>query len=191
MAALLKKSIILRLVRYKHSKPMNMLKHIVLTIVLLTVSTNLCAQDNSVNWLSFGQLEDSLAVQPKKIYIDFYAEWCAYCKKMDEAAYKNPEIVQTLNTEYYAVKMDAETRDAIAFDGYIFENKQLGKKRNPVHEIPLLLASREGASFSLPAVVVLDESFRVTDRYFEYLSPKKMLKILKNDRRTFDLGKGK
>jgi len=143
------------------------------------MSTNLCAQDDSVNWLSFEQLEDSLAVQPKMIYIDFYAEWCAYCKKMDEAAYKDPLVIKILNTEYYAVKMDAETTDAIAFDGHIFENKQLGKKRNPVHEIPLLLASRERAPFSLPAVVVLDESFRVIDRYFEYLSPKKMLGVLK------------
>ncbi|CAN0601957.1 unnamed protein product, partial [Ectocarpus sp. 12 AP-2014] len=59
-----------------------------------------------------------------------------------------------------------------------FTNKQVGKSRNPVHELPLLLASREGIPFSLPAVVILDESFTVTKRYFEYLSPKRMMIIL-------------
>ncbi len=151
----------------------------VLVLAQLMVFTKLCAQDRSINWLSFEQLEDSLVVKPKKVYIDFYAKWCAYCKKMDETAYKDPQIIKTLNTEYYAVKMDAETTDAITFDGQIFVNKQVHKKRNPVHEIPLLLASRDKFPFSLPAIVVLDESFQITGRYFEYLSPKRMISVLK------------
>ncbi len=159
---------------------MNIKKHSILTIVMLMALTKLSAQGNSINWLSFAQLEDSLAVQPKKVFVDFYAEWCAYCKKMDEAAYKDPQIIKILNTEYYAVKMNAETTDTIVFDEQVFENKQLNKKRNPVHEIALLLASRDGFPFSLPAIVVLDESFQVTGRYFEYLSPEKMFRIIED-----------
>lgn len=163
---------------------MNIKKQIALTIVLITALTTLSAQDITINWLSFEQLEDALAVKPKKVFVDFYAEWCAYCKKMDEAAYKDSQIIKILNTEYYAVKMNAETTDTITFDGQIFENKQLGKTRNPVHEIPLLLASRDGFPFSLPATVVLDASFQVTNRYFEYLSPKRMTTILKSSATT-------
>jgi thioredoxin-related protein len=158
---------------------MNIKKQILLLLVLLIGVTKLSAQDTAIDWLSFEQLEDSLAVQPKKVYIYFYAEWCAYCKKMDERAHKDPLIIQILNTEYYAVKMDAETTHAITFDSQIFVNKQVKKKRNPVHEIALLLASRDGFPFLLPAIVVLDESFEVTGRYFEYLSPKRMTSVLK------------
>jgi thiol-disulfide isomerase/thioredoxin len=141
---------------------------------------NLHAQEQKVRWLTFKQLQDSLAVKPKKVFIDFYAEWCAYCKKMEQATYKNLDVISKLNQEYYAVKMDAESRDTILFDGKKFKNKSYGKKRNAVHDIPLLLASREGAPFSLPAIVLLDESFRVTNRYFEYIAPKKMLSLLEN-----------
>lgn len=141
-------------------------------------SISLQAQNKAINWLSFEQLEDSLAVKPKKVFINFYADWCAYCKKMDEAAYKDPRVISILNTDYYAVKMNAEAANDISFDGQLFSNKQFGKKRNPVHEIALLLASREGIPFSLPAIVILDESFTVTKRYFEYLSPKKMQIVL-------------
>jgi len=147
-------------------------------ILALTATTPLLAQEDQVQWLTFEQLEDSLAVNPKKVFIDFYADWCVYCKKMDQAAFKDPQIVAQLNTEYYAVKMDAETTDTIVFSGDTFVNKQLGNKRNPTHEIPLLLASRKGKPFSLPAVVLLDAQFAITQRHFTYLSPKKLNKIL-------------
>ncbi|MGB5818702.1 MAG: thioredoxin fold domain-containing protein [Saonia sp.] len=157
---------------------MNILKYL-LVITVLTVSSKLSAQDAAINWLNFEQLEDSLSVKPKKVFIDFYAEWCTYCKKMDKAAFKVPEIVSKLNSEYYAVKMNVETSDTIIFEGQKYLNKDFGKKRNAIHEIPLLLASREGIPFSLPAIIMFDESFTVTHRYFEYLAPKRMLEILK------------
>ncbi|MEM9024458.1 MAG: thioredoxin domain-containing protein, partial [Bacteroidota bacterium] len=41
----------------------------------------------AVNWLTFEQLEDSLAIHPKKVFIDFYANWCSYCRKMDKVVF--------------------------------------------------------------------------------------------------------
>jgi thioredoxin-related protein len=136
------------------------------------------AQDQSIRWLSFEQLEDSLDMAPKKVFINFYADWCVYCKKMDRVAFRDPGVVSRLNAHYYAVRMDVESMDTIVFDGQKYLNREFGKKRNPVHEIPRLLASRDGIPFSLPAIVVLDESFRVQQRHFRYISPKKMREIL-------------
>ena len=138
------------------------------------------AQNESINWLSFEQLEDSLAMAPRKVFIDFYADWCSYCKKMDRVAFRDPDVISILNSEYYAVRMDAETKDTIVFDEQRYVNREYGKIRNPVHEIPRLLASRDGIPFTLPAIVILDESFRVRKRYFEYIPPQRMLEILEN-----------
>jgi len=145
---------------------------LVLTVIL-AAETN--AQTEAINWLTFEQLEDSLKVQPKKVIIDFYADWCSYCKKMDKVGFKNSEVISRINLEYYAVRMDAETTDTITFGGQKFVNKQVRNRRRATHEIALMLGSREGVPFSLPVVVLLDESFKVTSRHFEYLSPKKML----------------
>ncbi len=159
------------------------MKRIFLLVLVFSVfitSPKLLAQKNEIKWMTFDQLEDSLALKPKKVFINFYADWCVYCKKMDEAAYKNIEIIKILTTEYYAVKMNVESRDTIIFDGQAYKNTAYGKKRNPVHEIPLLVASREGIAFSLPAIIILDEDFQITKRYFEYLSPRRMLSLLEN-----------
>ena len=151
----------------------------IIFFLCLALSFEVVAQNNeAVRWISFEQLDDSLSVKPKKVIISFYADWCAYCKKMDRVVYTKPEVIKKINEEYYAVKMNTESRDTIAFDGDIFTNKTQTSSRNPIHEIPLLLASREGQPFSLPATIFLDESFKVRKRYFEYLSPKKMLLAL-------------
>lgn len=140
---------------------------------------NIHAQKEQIQWISFEQLEDSLNVKPKKVLISFYADWCSYCKKMDQVAYQNEKVISILRKDYYAVKMNAESRDTIVFEGKKFFNEEIGKQRNPIHQIPLLLASRKNYPFSLPATLILDEQFQVKRREFQYVSAKKMARILK------------
>lgn len=142
------------------------------------VMASLVAQKRGIDWLSFEQLGDSLSLKPKKVLVFFSAEWCAYCKKMQQAAFKDPKVVSVLSSAYYAIKMDIETADTIVFGGQSFVNEEYGKTRNPVHQLPKLLASRQGPPFSVPAIIVLDPGFRVRHRYFEYLSPKQLARAL-------------
>ncbi|MEL6676769.1 MAG: thioredoxin fold domain-containing protein [Bacteroidota bacterium] len=151
---------------------------LLLGILLLFWHTPASAQDReSVHWLSFEQLEDSLAVQPKKVFIDFYTDWCVYCRKMDKVVFTKSSVIELLNKEYYAVRFDAESEAVIAFGGREYINDQLGTSRNPLHQIAQLLARREG-QFSAPTLVILDEEFKITGRYFEYLDSKRLVKAL-------------
>lgn len=153
-------------------------KACIIFCLLLFSFQNSSAQQQGVSWLTFEHLEDSLAIEPKKVFISFYADWCAYCKKMDETAFKNREVISKLNSEFYAVKMNSESLETITFEGRKYKNLEHGQKRNPTHELALLLASRKNQPFTLPATIVLNEQFEVTQRHFRYLSPKAMLKLL-------------
>ena len=157
------------------------MKRIVFLLSFILITLKIHAQESKINWISFEQLEDSLQIKPKKVFISFYADWCTYCKKMDATAFKDKEVIRILNTNYYAIKLNAETKDTIVFEGKEYINKNVGKSRKPTHQIPLLLASRINRPFSLPANIVLDESFKIKGRYFEYLSPKKLISILNKD----------
>jgi len=97
---------------------------------------------------------------------------------MEQAAFRDAEVISKLNQSYYAVKMNVESKDTIRFGGEVLINQQFGKNRNPVHDMALRLASRKGRPFSLPAIVILNKNFEVEDRYFTYLSPADLLKIL-------------
>jgi len=148
-------------------------------LLMVMMTSHLTAQENNnIRWLTFEQLDDSLSIKPKKIFINFYAHWCDYCKKMDRVAFRDAAIISKLNNQFYAVKMDAEYKDSIYFGNRVYINQEVGKKRNPTHQIALILASRENEPFSLPAIVILNERFEVERRFFEYLSPKKLIRIL-------------
>lgn len=134
-------------------------------------------EEKAVQWLTFNQLYDSIQKQPKKVFIDFYADWCAPCLKMQRDVFTDEKIITKLNKNYYAVKMNVESADTIYFGHQKFMNKR-SKRRNPIHEIPLLMASQKDKQFSLPALVFLDENFQATERYFQYLNSEQLYEIL-------------
>nr|WP_307876396.1 thioredoxin fold domain-containing protein [Parapedobacter lycopersici] len=134
-------------------------------------------QKQQINWLTFEQLSDSLVHSPKKVLISFYTDWCVYCHKMHREVFTNPEVVRRVNAAYYAVKFDAESTDAIHFDGQLFLNRRATKRRKGFHDIALLLGSRNG-QFNVPVTLLLDPDFRMIHRSFQYLDSKKLLELL-------------
>lgn len=151
----------------------------VIWLSIYMVSQNSFAQSNeTINWISFQQLNDSLKIKPKKVFVNFYADWCVYCKKMEGTTFTDSNLVKVLNRDFYAVKMNVESRDTIEFGEQIFFNKRV-KRVNPVHEIPLLMASQKGKPFSLPAFVLFDENFIAVSRYFQFLSADELSFIIK------------
>ena len=147
--------------------------------IFLAGVLSLEAQDDAeINWKTWPELEQAIKEEPKPIFIFFHAKWCAYCKKIERKIFKRPEVIAKLNSKYYAVEMDVKLTDTITFDGVKFINKQTLTKRNGIHEIPLLLASREGIPFSLPATIILNKDFTFKERFFEYYTSKQLLKFL-------------
>ena len=151
---------------------------ILLSLLLSGSFVHAPSSAQTINWISFSQLNDFLLIKPKKVFVNFYADWCLYCKEMERTTFKNPEIIKTLNEEYYAVKMNVESTEIIVFGTQTFTNKRQ-KKVNPVHELPLLLASRKNKPFSLPAFVLFDEKFTAKSRYFQFLDEVALLSILR------------
>lgn len=147
--------------------------------ILLLVFPIVNAQKKAeINWKSWPELEQALEKESKPVFIFFHAEWCAYCKKIEREIFTNHEVIKKINSNYYAVEMDVETTDTIHFDQVEFVNKQALTQRNGVHQLPVLLASRKGIPFSLPATIILDKEFAVKKRIFEYYTSSEILNIL-------------
>ena len=88
-----------------------------LTILLLIVGCEKQVNEDSRHGIQWGNNLDSaftIASNSNKIImIDFMAEWCPPCKKMDKNTFSNTNIINKSN-EFIAVRIDIDKQQNIA-----------------------------------------------------------------------------
>ena len=151
-------------------------KNIIIIAVILIYSTSTFAQkktDNkptTIKWYSFEEAMAKNSQFPKKkIFVDVYTDWCGWCKKMDASTFSDPEIINYMNENYYAVKLNAERKDSIVIEGKLFVNLNPTANRS-THQIAEMLLNNR---MSYPSYAFLDEmgrSITVVPGYVEAAS---------------------
>lgn len=139
---------------------------------LFFASTSSFAQ---INWLTWEQAIAKHRQQPKKILVDVYTDWCGWCKRMDKSVFADPKVSAYISKNFYAVKLDAEQRAKIVYDGHTFNYKPDYGRRG-AHELAVALLD---GRMSYPSLVYLDESrsrisispgFKPADRFIHELA---------------------
>ncbi|KAF5069009.1 Thiol:disulfide interchange protein DsbD [anaerobic digester metagenome] len=87
----------------------------------------------------------------KLVFIDFYADWCPYCKELDEKTFPEARVQQKLSQNYVAVKVNTDN------------NPELASK----YKI-----------YGLPTVVILNSDGQELKRYSGYINSDELLNIL-------------
>ena len=146
------------------------MKKIIVFFVFLLINIT-CVLAQSVKWYSF---EDALQLNAeraasglatKKIFVDVYTDWCGWCKRMDAATFAHPVIAEKLNTDWIAVKINAERKDTVTINGQIFVNENKGTRSS--HQLAQVLLNGQ---MSYPSYALIDEtgkSIQVIKGYIE------------------------
>jgi thioredoxin 1 len=80
---------------------------LILTVLSFGLSDNE-AYANEIEWQSFAVGMARGKSENKKVFLHFYAEWCATCKVMKEKTFKDLGIIDTLNEDFIPVKVDVD-----------------------------------------------------------------------------------
>lgn len=119
-----------------------------------------------IKWVNIEEVQKLVKQQPKKILIDAYTDWCGWCKRMDKNTFANPVIAKYVNDNFYAVKLNAETKETLNFKGKDYEFKK-GKKRGHNTLAKEFLKGR----MSYPTISFLDENLELINAFPGYKTP--------------------
>ncbi len=137
-------------------------------VVIVSFSLSFALPDKEkINWISMQELNEAYAKNPKPVLIDIYTSWCGWCKEMDRTTYKNDKLATYVNQHYYAVKFDAESREAITFN-----NKQY--KYNAQYKTNELAIFLTGGQLSYPTTVFMSGTNAQPAPIPGYMKPKEM-----------------
>lgn len=130
---------------------------LVIWMFFLILGTHQSLFAQQVEWMSWEEAVEKSKIEPRKIFVDIYTDWCTYCKKMDRETFSNQYVAQYLNENYYPVKLDAQQTNDITFRNKIYRFVKRGGM-NSYHE---LAAEIMNGRLSYPTIAFLDESANV------------------------------
>jgi thiol:disulfide interchange protein len=80
-------------------------------VLLLCLSVGIpsgVAVSQEIQWHSYNAGMARGKFEKKKVFIHFYANWCAVCKVMENSTFKDPVVIASLNENFIPIKVDAD-----------------------------------------------------------------------------------
>jgi thioredoxin-related protein len=81
----------------------------------------------ALNWLSYNEGLALAEKENKYVLIDFYTDWCGYCKKMDQNTYSNEEVKKILSKKFVIIRVNAESDNKVIENGEEITERELAK----------------------------------------------------------------
>ena len=98
-----------------------------------------------IEWMSLGEALKAQKINPKKIIMDVYTNWCGPCRLLDKKTFGNPDVSRYITQNFYAVKFNAEGDEEIFFYDKKYSNPNYNpdrKGRNSTHDFTIFLGIR-------------------------------------------------
>jgi thioredoxin-related protein len=126
---------------------------------------------------TFEEAEKLSKENPKPFVVFIHTSWCNYCKMMENSTFKNQEIINLLNADFYFISLDAESKKDIYFNNHTFQFIPKGQNTG-IHELATALATID-SQVVYPTVTILQTDFSIVFQKHSFLSSKELLTILK------------
>jgi thioredoxin-related protein len=136
-----------------------MFKKITIVLLFAGLYSSGVLFSQEVKWHGVEEAFGKLPSQPRKVFIDFYTDWCGWCKRMDAVTFSHPVIVEILNTYFYPIKFNAESSKDVQLGEQVWKGREIivdesGQKRARPNEFA---AAIMGGRMSFPSTAYMDE----------------------------------
>ncbi|MBC7965243.1 MAG: thioredoxin family protein [Fuerstia sp.] len=122
-----------------------------LTVVVLAVAMFACSSGIAAQIPWSTDIEDALhraTENGQPVLMEFTADWCGYCKKMEKTTFTDPDVAQRISQNFVAVRVDADQNKDLV--------KDLGIK-------------------GLPAILIVSPDLKVIERISGFQTPEALI----------------
>ena len=102
---------------------------------------------------SFKSAMNKASEEGKLFFVEFYADWCTPCKWMDKTTFRDKDVVEMMNDNYVALKLDIETTEGSGLKS-------------------------EYSVRMLPTIIIFNSKGEMIERVEKTLSPESMKSLL-------------
>lgn len=145
---------------------------LVISCFVFCFAKNHPAEKEKINWMNLTEAQQKVKTEDKPVLIDLFTDWCYWCKVMDKKTYSNEKVIRYINEHFYPVKLDAETKMELSWNGkkYFFD------KDNKINNFALYVTDGQPG---FPTTVIFPDVNKGPAPISGYMSVKEIEGILK------------
>lgn len=147
------------------------MKKIFLMIFLNSIF-NFAQETEKLTIYTFEEVEKLHLQNPKPQLVFIYTDWCKICFGMKNTTFKNEQIIEILNTNFYVIFLNAETKKDSTFFGKSFKNTTAG-----IHDLARILASKN-KQIVYPTTIIVNKDLSIELQFQGFLKSTKLNTIL-------------
>lgn len=80
---------------------------------------------DKIEWTRFDEGIQTAKKEKKLLLVDFYTDWCHWCKVMDEKTYGDKTVIDYVKKNVVMAKLNAETREKFKFRDAYYSGREL------------------------------------------------------------------
>ena len=92
-----------------------LISFVISAVFLMVLLPDTFAFSESIKWYSHDEGIVNGYSEEKRIFINFRADWCVYCKEMEMKTFRNPGVISYLNKYFVSIKVDTEKETKISY----------------------------------------------------------------------------
>jgi thioredoxin-related protein len=82
-----------------------------------------------VRWYGFNEGMKAAAAQKKLVVLDFYTDWCHWCKVMDKKTFADKKVSRQLKKDFICIRINAEKNSPqFKYQGKMFTPRQFTRQ---------------------------------------------------------------
>lgn len=146
---------------------------LVISTIVMVFFCSFFASAQDKYWTDFNNINDSLKVKPKPLMVFTHTDWCKYCKLQEATAFTDSTLLDSLSTQYYCLKLNAESKEDIKLLNHTFHGTA-----TDYHTLATSIGTtKENKELTLPTTVFLEPTLHVLYRH-KGLMTKEQLSIV-------------